>query len=285
MEKRTCLVTGGTSGVGRAIAASLARRGDCVVITSRSLDSAQKAADALVIEAGAADGDVVAMQLDLADLGSIDRFAAELTRRFDRLHLLSLNAAAPPVATGPTSSGCSIVTAVNYLGHFHLSGLLVDILRASAPARVLTVIGNAAAIRGLRVDIDTLCSGERLGPLRETLRAALLKTMFTLELARRLAGTGVTANAFHPGLVKSGLGRGLPFPLSTTAGLANLVMSSHCPTGEYLASSPDVAGETGGFYERSRRVDFELKHHPPSDLARLWERTEQIISGSRRSGG
>jgi NAD(P)-dependent dehydrogenase (short-subunit alcohol dehydrogenase family) len=279
MQSRTCLVTGGTSGVGHAIAASLARRNDEVVITSRSESAGAAAAELLSSESGCT---VHAMQLDLADRASVNRFAGEFTKRFPALHVLSLNAAASPFQPATLASGCSLVTEVNYVGHFHLTNLLVDLLRSSAPARVMTVVGNAALVRGLKLDIRNLCSGESRGPLKETLTAAGLKTMFTFELARRMEGTGVTANAFHPGLVKSGLGRELPFPISAAARLANVVMSRTCATGEYLASSPDVEQTTGRFFERSQPVDFEFRHHPQSDWTELWDRTEAVISRNTR---
>jgi NAD(P)-dependent dehydrogenase (short-subunit alcohol dehydrogenase family) len=260
-----------------AIATALARSGDDVVITSRSAVSGGKAAELIARRTGS--HRVRPMELDLADLRSVEKLVSEYRARRERLHVLSLNAGIVSANADRLPNGCSRVFAVNYLGHFHLTRLLIDLLKAGAPARVIAVAGNAVVVKRLRVDLEALCGEGPYRTVRDTLGTALLKTMFVFELARRLEGSGVTANAFHPGLVKSRLAASLPFPLNLGAGFAAMFMRRDCPTGEYLANAAEVEGESGGFYENLRRIELDLKHHGPKDWKKLWERTEAIIDG------
>ena len=269
MQMRNCLVTGGTSGVGRGIARALAGSGARVIIVSRDAQRGAAAAEALRRETGNASVDWVAA--DLSSMSAVRGLADTVRARYTALHVLSANAAALTMKRELTPEGVESIVAANYLGHFLLANLLTDALKAGAPSRVLTVVGQARLIAMAKPAFDDLASRRGFSPLGATIRAAVAKTLFTFELARRLSGSGVTANAFHPGLVRSGLPSHLPWYLGVPARLASLFFAEASDTGEYLALSPEVQGVSGRFFERRKAVPFS----PPWDAAaagrELWE--------------
>lgn len=269
MHAFNCLVTGGTSGVGRGIARALARAGGRVTIVSRDVSRGAAAAEALRRESGSQLVDCVAA--DLSSLSSVRALAQTVRSRYRELHVLSLNAATLTMKRELTAEGVESIFAANYLGHFLLANLLTDALKAGAPSRVITVVGQARMITMARPAFDDLAGNRGFSPLRATIRAAVAKTLFTLELARRLGGSGVTANVFHPGLVRSGLPDHLPWYLGAPVRLASLFFAEASDTGAYLALSPEVQGVTGRFFERRRAVPFS----PPWDAGaagrELWE--------------
>ena len=269
MQARNCLVTGGTSGVGRGIARALARAGARVTIVSRDAQRGAAAAESLRLETGSSSVDSVAA--DLASMSSVRVLADTVRARYRSLHVLSLNAAAITMKRELTPDGVESIFAANYLGHFLLANLLTDALKAGAPSRVITVVGQAGMITRARPAFDDPASDRGFSPLRATIRAAVAKTLFTFELARRLAGSGVTANVFHPGLVRSSLPSHLPWYLGAPVRLASVFFAEESATGAYLALSPEVEGITGRFFERRKAVPFS----PPWDAAaagrELWE--------------
>jgi NAD(P)-dependent dehydrogenase (short-subunit alcohol dehydrogenase family) len=274
MQAFNCLVTGGTSGVGRGIARALATAGGQVIIVSRDASRGTAAAEALRRETGSQSVDCLAA--DLSSLSSVRALAQTVRSRFRELHVLSVNAATLTMKRELTPDGVESIFAANYLGHFLLANLLTDGLKAGAPSRVITVVGQARMITMARPAFDDLASRNGFSPLRATIRAAVAKTLFTMELARRLSGSGVTANAFHPGLVRSGLPDHLPWYLGAPVRLASLFFSETSETGAYLALSPEVQGITGRFFERRRAVPFS----PPWDAAaaarELWDISSRL---------
>ncbi|HTZ51172.1 MAG TPA: SDR family NAD(P)-dependent oxidoreductase [Spirochaetia bacterium] len=274
MQAFNCLVTGGTSGVGRGIAWALARAGGRVTIVSR--DAARGAEVARAIQQETAGGSVDSIAADLSVLSSVRALAERVRARYPALHVLSLNAATLVMKRTLTPDGVECIFASNYLGHFYLANLLTEALKAGAPSRVLTVVGQARMVSGARTALDDPASTRGFSPLGATIRAAVAKTLFTLELARRLEGTGVTANAFHPGLVRSGLPSHLPWFLGAPVRLASVFFAETSETGIYLALSPDVQRITGKFFERRRVVPFA----PPYDVVaagrELWDLSARL---------
>ena len=274
MQAFNCLVTGGTSGVGRGIAWALARAGGRVTIVSR--DAARGAEVARAIQQETASGSVDSIAADLSVLSSVRALAERVRARYPALHVLSLNAATLVMKRTLTPDGVESIFASNYLGHFYLANLLTEALKAGAPSRVLTVVGQARMVSGARTALDDPASTRGFSPLGATIRAAVAKTLFTLELARRLEGTGVTANAFHPGLVRSGLPSHLPWFLGAPVRLASVFFAETSETGIYLALSPDVQRITGKFFERRRVVPFA----PPYDVVaagrELWDLSARL---------
>jgi NAD(P)-dependent dehydrogenase (short-subunit alcohol dehydrogenase family) len=273
-------ITGASSGIGKEAAVALAAMGATVVMTARNPTKGQAAWADVVARSG---GDVELMALDLADFASIRAFADDLRARHDRLDVLVNNAGGLISARERTAQGFEMTFGVNHLGHFLLTSLLLDRLCASAPARVVTVssVGHRYAIRGL--SFDDLQSDRRYQSMDVYAKSKLANLLFSNELARRLEGTGVTSNALHPGAIRSGFGRsehnrgidratmvvGAPFLRSPRSGAKTTV---------YLASSPEVAGATGGYYVR-RKLHRPSRRARDEDAARrLWDASEALIA-------
>ena len=204
LHDQVIVVTGGNSGIGKEAAAALATMGATVVITARN---AEKGADALdEIRRRSASSTVEVMALDLADFASIRSFAAELLDRHDRLDVLVNNAGGILSDRLETVQGFEMTFGVNHLGHFLLTDLLLDRLRASTPARVINVTsaGHRFAYGGL--DFADLQTERRYWSMDAYGKSKLANILFTRELAKRLVGTGVTANCLHPGVVRTGFG-------------------------------------------------------------------------------
>jgi retinol dehydrogenase 12 len=270
MSGRTCLVTGATSGIGKATATRLAQLGATVVVVAR--DPARGAAAVAEIHSAVPDAEVDALAADLSDPAGVRRLAGEVADRYDRLHVLVNNAGVITVRHEVTPGGLDRMFATNHLGPFLLTTLLRDLLVRSAPARVVTV--SSAAHKQVRAipwdDLPARCPY----PLSK-----LCNILFTTELARRLSGTGVTANCLHPGFVRTALGRDVTGFL---AGAIQLVLrfqpgpETGAETPVYLATSPEVADVTGGYFVRSRPAEPSALARDPGAAARLWTLSEDL---------
>jgi retinol dehydrogenase-12 len=266
---RTCLVTGATSGIGRATAVGLARWGAHVLLACRS---AERAAPVLT-EIGSFDGSAAFVPLDLADLDSVRTCAHLVADRDQPLHLL-VNNAGVAGRKGQTTQGFELAFGVTHLGHFLLTRLLLDQLRAGAPARVITV-SSAAHNGAKRLDFDALQQPTRhAAGLVEYQVAKLCNVLFTQELARRLDGRAVTAYAVHPGLVATDIWRAIPRlvrPLVTrwmqspADGAARVL---HC------ATAPLAALTSGAYYEDDApKAPNQIA--TPALAAALWSHSQE----------
>jgi NAD(P)-dependent dehydrogenase (short-subunit alcohol dehydrogenase family) len=275
MRGRVCLITGGSSGVGKAVARGLARRGAQLVLLARGeprLELARGEIFGIVPEA-----QVETVSVDLGDFDAVRRFAAAFAGRQRALHVLLNAAGAAETERKVSPQGYELTLSTEFLGHFLLTALLLPLLKKGAPARVLTPVGNVTPLYLAQIELEDLQLERRYSWVRAKLQAALAKTLFTFELARRLAGSGVTANAFHPGLVCSSLTEHLPWFLRLPARAGNFLLSTESPTGVYLASSPEVAERSGRYFEGYREVAFTPGRYRPSALAaRLWEVAEEL---------
>jgi NAD(P)-dependent dehydrogenase (short-subunit alcohol dehydrogenase family) len=218
MRGRICLVTGGSSGVGLATARGLAGLGATVLLVSRDPGRGERAAEAIRRRTG--NPGVRFLACDLSLQREVRRLARELAERHPVLHVLANCAGHLALRRELTEEGLERTLAVDYLSHFLLTLSLLGPLRAGAPSRVLTVAGSPGPLRRLRLRDDFLEPGGRLSGAGSALQAALARVLFSFELARRLRGSGVTANAFHPGLVRTHLDRNLPWPLRLPVRLA-----------------------------------------------------------------
>lgn len=198
MSGPTVLITGSTDGIGRAAALEAARRGAMVVVHGR--DGARVAAVRREIEAlsGAEAQGVIA---DLASLAEVRRMARELTESLERLDVLINNAGVVSRRRRVSHDGLELTFAVNHLAHFLLTNLLLDLLRESAPARVVTV--SSMVHRGARIDFDDLMGEKRYDGYTAYAQSKLANVLFTTELSRRTAETGVTAVSLHPGIIRT----------------------------------------------------------------------------------
>jgi NAD(P)-dependent dehydrogenase (short-subunit alcohol dehydrogenase family) len=275
MKGKVCLITGATQGIGLAAAIDIAKHGPTMVLVARD----PKRGEAAVAEVKEKSGNpsVELMLADLSSLASIRRLADTFKAKYDRLHVLINNAGAIAMQRSLTEDGYETTFAVNHLAYFLLTNLLLDVMKASAPARIINV--SSEAQRQGTINFDDLHGERRYSGMRAYGQSKLANVLFTYELARRLQGTGVTANCLHPGVVATGFGRnnsGIFKILVQIASPFLLTPEKGARTTVYLATSPDVEGVTGKYFDKSR----EKKSIPESyDLAiakRLWEVSEEL---------
>lgn len=273
---KTCLVTGGTSGLGFITARELLRKGARVVITARNAAKGAAVAGRLARESGNPNASVLAC--DFASLDSIRAAAAEFKRRHDQLHVLVNNAGGYHPSRALSKDGLELTFAVNHLGYFLMTELLTDLLEASAPARVVSVASEAS--RFGRIDFRDLQASGRYLAMRQYGTSKLMNVAFALELAERLRGTSVTSNALHPGAVASDFGAvggwfGLGFKLAKPF---LLTPEQGAQTQIFLASSPEVEGVTGGYFVRKKQQAPPRQAADPEVRRKLWEASEQLVS-------
>ena len=273
---RTFLVTGANTGIGRATAEGLARRGGRVYVASRS---AEKGAAAVAgLRASTGNDAVSFLPLDLADLGSVRACAASFLALGEPLHGL-VNNAGVVRTRGLTRQGFELMFGVNHLGHFVLTNALLGCLEASAPARVVTVSSDSHyAARG--IDWDALRRPERgLTGLHGYAVSKLCNVLFSAELARRTAGTGVTTYALHPGMVASDIWRRVPWPVRPLIQRRMLTVEQGAETSLYCAASPSVASESGLFYDKCAQREPSAVA-TPALAGELWKRSEEWTASS-----
>jgi len=248
MTGRVCLITGATSGIGRAAALALARLGATPILVARERARGEAALAAVRAVSPTGSGDL--FLADLSSQAAIRRLAHEVMARHPAIHVLVNNAGAIYGRRERTEDGIERTLATNHLAYFLLTLLLLDRLEASAPARVVNVASDAHF--GAQLDFEDL-QNRRYRPFRAYKQSKLANILFTRELARRMAGRGVTANCLHPGVVATGFSRrgsalfrlgfrlATPFMLTPEQGADTIV---------YLASASEVAGVSGEYFER-----------------------------------
>ncbi|MCH7959150.1 MAG: SDR family oxidoreductase [Candidatus Hydrogenedentes bacterium] len=276
MNGKTCLVTGANSGIGKATAAGLAAMGATVVMVCRDAVKGETALNEIITETGSQD--VSVMIADLASLKSIREFAANFLDKHERLDVLINNAAIMPTSRTETSDGFETQFGVNHLAPFLLTHLLLDLLKASAPSRIVNV--SSTLHHKATLDLDDLqYERNKYRAMQAYGRSKLANILFTYELARRLKGTGVTANCLHPGVVRTSLMRDLPFflqPLLKIAGMMMLSPSGGARTSVHVATSPDLEGVTGEYFDKCAVTRSSSVSHDAESGARLWEISAEL---------
>jgi NAD(P)-dependent dehydrogenase (short-subunit alcohol dehydrogenase family) len=277
VRDRRILITGATRGIGLAAAQALAQRGAQLTIVAR--DDARGAAAVESIEAdGGSKVDV--LHADLTSQASVRALASEALERYPRIDVLVNNAGAMFTTRTLTVDGIERTWALNHLAPFLLTTLLLDRLKQSVPARIITTSSDAH--KGKLIPFDDL-NAERSWRGRGFTRygeTKLANIMFTRELARRLEGTGVTAYCFHPGLVASGFNRNNGALMSTA--MVIIAPFSRSPrkaaqTLVWLADSPDVSNQSGGYYEDQALAVSSRQSQDPTLARRLWEISEEQV--------
>lgn len=267
MLGRVCLVTGANSGLGFATSTGLARLGATVIMLCRNIDRGTAARDRVRTETGNAHVSLVVA--DLASLDQVRRAAAELALAHEQLHVLVNNAGIQARRRRVTVDGFEETFAVNHLAPFLLTSLLAPLLRAGAPARVITVASQVERMG--RIHFDDLQLEHGYGPVRAYAQSKLANILFTYELASRLAGTGVTANCLHPGYVNTGLMRESPDWMRALwrPFLPNADRAARSAI--YLASAPELEIVTGQYFERCRPVRSSRRSYDAATRRRLWD--------------
>lgn len=281
MHGKVGVVTGANVGIGLETAVGLAERGATTVLACRNQAKADAAAK--VVTQRTWNDDVHVVVLDLADLASVRKAADEILSRWGRLDVLVNNAGGTWTQRQHTAQGIEYTFGVNHLGHFYLTNLLLERLRADASVRVVSVtsVGHHAAFGGIQ--FDDLQSEKRYEGMEVYCRSKLANVLFIRQLAKRLDGSGVTANAAHPGWVRSSFGMD-----GDTTGAVGFGMKVIRPvqisprrgakTSIFLASSPEVAGKTGMYWVRSK--PGHMSRHARDDAAaeRLWDESERLLT-------
>lgn len=274
LKDKVHLITGGTSGVGQAIATGLAAKGAKVVIVSRTTESGQQGVRHIARMTGNDQAEFLVADLSL--LSSIRQATEEFKRRFATLHVLVNAAGALYFDQQFTAEGNEKTFAVNYLSHFYLTYLLLERLQANAPARVVTVGVRPAFLKNPVLDLQDLQLRHNFSGLKATSQATIARHYFVFTLARLLAGTGVTSVAFYPGLVTSKLAKNAPWWLQVVTGVMALWAKDTCDIGVYLATSPDVAQATGVFFDDQKQIIPLHTAYDPAIGDKLWHLTEEF---------
>ncbi|HEV2635959.1 MAG TPA: SDR family oxidoreductase [Actinocrinis sp.] len=277
MAGQTVLVTGGTGGIGRATAVALARLGARVGITGR--DQARTAAVAAQISAETGNPAVDAFAADMSAQAEVRRLAAEVLGAYPRLDVLVNNVGGLWATRRVTADGLEHTFAVNHLAGFLLTDLLLDRLKASAPARIVTVSSGAQATG--RLNFADLQGEKAYSGMRAYSQSKLANIMFTYELARRLAGTGVTATTLHPGLVRTSFAaEDGPGFWKYALPLLSPVMKTPekgAATSVYLASAAEAEGLTGQYFINSKPKRSQKGSYDTAVAARLWEVSMDLV--------
>jgi NAD(P)-dependent dehydrogenase (short-subunit alcohol dehydrogenase family) len=275
---KTVLITGATSGIGLEASADLARRGARVVMVGRDPERTERARGAVAGRSGSPE--VTTLLCDFASQAAIRALAAAFRERHDRLDVLINNAGGVHKKRRLTVDGIEATFAVNHLGYFLLTNLLADLLVKSAPARVVSV--SSIGHRRGTMDLDDVGFEKGYAIMKAYSRSKLANILFTSELARRLAGTGVTANCLHPGAVDTGIWSGAPlwakpviqlvfrrFFIDARAGAAYVVD---------LAANPALEGVTGAYFEKGTRLAPAPLAQDAALAGRLWEKSARLVS-------
>lgn len=274
----TCLLTGATSGIGEAVATSLVARGATVLAVAR--DSERGNAAVTRIRRRVPDARIELLVADLSIMGSVRSLAGQVMARGDRLNVLILNAGVARPRRELTPEGFEVDFATNHLSPFLLTALLLDLLCASAPSRIVTT-SSSTHRRVKHIDFDDLASGRNFHHLRSYSTTKLLTILFTAELARRLDASGVTANTADPGFVRTALGRDAPgtFALFLKATRAfQLTPEQAAATTVHLATSSDLAAASGGYYTKCRAAEPSSLASDQAAASRLWALSADLVA-------
>ncbi len=276
LDGKTCIITGASTGIGKASAEQLASMGARVVMVCRNQKNGERAmAD---VEAKSGSKSVELMRADLASLASVRTFAEEYVKHNESLHVLLNNAGVALPLRSTTIDGFETTFQVNYLSHFLLTDLLLPTLKKSAPARIINV--SSVAHYSGHLNFDDLQMEKGYGVMRAYSQSKLALVLFTHELARRLQGTGVTANCLHPGAVATNIWGDWMGPAAFLGKVTRLFMLSPekgAKTQVYLASSPDVEEVSGEYFEFHGKKESSAESYDQGLAERLWDASAKMV--------
>jgi NAD(P)-dependent dehydrogenase (short-subunit alcohol dehydrogenase family) len=272
LRGRVAVVTGASSGIGKETATGLAAAGATVVLVCP--EQGRGVAARAEIAADLPDADLHLVSADFASLREVRTAASGIARAFPKLHVLVNNAGLFRRRFTKTADGLETTFAVNHLAPFLLTRLLLPLLTAAGPARIVNVASEAH--RSARLDLDDLEMRRGYGGRRAYGRSKLANVMFTYALARRLRGSALTANALHPGVIATGIVRDTPFFVRWLWPLFSKSAAKGAETPLYVATSPEIAGVSGRYFDdccerRSSEVSYD-----EALQERLWEISERM---------
>ena len=271
---RVVFITGANTGIGLTTATALAKQGAELFIACRSDEKARAAA--AEIERASGNAAITTLALDLADLASVRACAQAFLARDQPLHVL-INNAGLAGARGLTKSGFEVAFGVNHVGHFLLTTLLLERIQKSTPARIVTV-ASKAHYRPKGIDWDAVRQPTRTRTaLHEYGVSKLANVLFSAELSRRLAGTGITTYSLHPGVVASDVWRAVPWPFRALMKLGMDSTEQGAATSLHCATSDEAGSESGLYYDACRVQEPSRVAQEPALAAELWRRSETWV--------
>jgi len=270
MPGKVCLITGGNSGIGKATAIGLAKLEASVAIVSRDKDNGEAAL--IEIRSKSGNRNVDMLVADLSSQDSVRELAHDLKGRYKKLHVLINNAGIYLPKRVVTVDGLEATFATNHLGHFLLTNLLLDVLKASAPSRIINI--TSSAHYGSEINFEDLEGEKKYSGFRAYGQSKLANVLFTYELARKLEGTRVTVNCLHPGVVRTGFGK-------DQGGLFNIglrIISPFMMSPEkaaraaiYMTTSPELEGVTGKHFSKGKEEKSSKESYDQTAAERLWK--------------
>lgn len=276
MEGKVVMVTGANAGIGKVTARELAKMGAHVVMVARSRERGEAAQ--AEIKAASNNPNVDLLLADLSVQEEIRELAQTFHEKYDRLDVLVNNAGAVFTNRRETADGLEMTFALNHLGYFLLTNLLLDVIKQSAPARIINVSSDAH--RGAKLDFDDLQSEDGYSGFGVYSKSKLANVYFTHELARRLEGTGVTVNAVHPGFVDTNFGKNNNGLVTAFFKIIGKIFAKSpeegAATSIYLASSPAVADVTGQYFSDKKPVKSSDVSYDKEIARRLWEVSAEL---------
>ena len=271
MSGKVCVVTGANSGIGIETAEGLARMGATVVMVCRDPERGRAALESIKARSG--NQSIELMICDFASQAQIRKLAEEFKQRHDRLDVLVNNAGLVLTRRTLTEDGLETTFAVNHLGYFLLTNLLLDVIKRSAPSRIVNVASTAH--HSGTIDFNDLQGERSYGTMRAYGQSKLANILFTYELARRLEGSNVTVNCLHPGVIGTNIFRSVP-GLGAMAKLFLKSPKKGAETSIYLATSPEVAEVTGKYFDDKRAVRSSRESYDEAVAQRLWQLSERL---------
>ena len=272
---KTCLVTGANSGIGKATALGLAKMNANVVMICRNLEKGEAARQEIIADGG--NKNVELMQADMSSQASIRRLVSDFQNAHQRLDLLINNAGVYLTRRVATVDGLEAMLATNYLGPFLLTRLLLPTLKASAPSRFVNVTSDAH--NGIRMTFDDLEGKKKFSGWHAYGQSKLAMILFTHELSNRLAGTGVTVNSVHPGVVRTNFAKnngglvGLGFRIIGVFFISPIASARRVL---YVATSPDLNGVSGKYFTKMHEARSSKESYDGESEKRLWLMSEQL---------
>jgi NAD(P)-dependent dehydrogenase (short-subunit alcohol dehydrogenase family) len=279
LKDRVFLITGGTSGVGKATANGLAKLGAKIVIVSRSAERGQDALNSIAQATGNDRGEYLVADLSLQS--SVKALTEEVKRKYDNLHVLANLAGAIYFEKQLTSEGIERMFAINYLNQFFLTTQLLDMLKESRPARVITVLGNPRFLGNPKINFEDLQSTKKFSGMAALGQGMFARAFFALELARRLEGTGVTSVSFHPGNVKSNLLKttsNVPWLIKIVTPIFDALAKDTCDIGVYLAAAKEIEQVSAVFFDDKKKIVPIYEKYDEAVGRKLWRASEELTS-------